>query len=94
MEDEYVKEKNIKEKTEEERNKELLLSIVKTKKNLEDAHRNFEFAENDLIDYYSYNIKANQAKLNYLIKLAKSKGLVMDVETQNHLDMIKEVSWK
>ena len=92
MEDEYVKEKNIKEKTEEERNKELLLSIVKTKKNLEDAHRNFEFAENDLIDYYSYNIKANQAKLNYLIKLAKSKGLVMDVETQNHLDMIKEVS--
>lgn len=92
MEDEYVKEKNIKEKTEEERNKELLLSIVKTKKNLEDAHRNFEFAENDLIDYYSYNIKANQAKLDYLIKLAKSKGLVMDVETQNHLDMIKEVS--
>lgn len=92
MEDEYVKEKNIKEKTEEERNKELLLSIVKTKKNLEDAHRNFEFAENDLIDYYLYNIKANQAKLDYLIKLAKSKGLVMDVETQNHLDMIKEVS--
>lgn len=92
MEDEYIREVKIKEKTEEEKNKELLLSIIKTRETLEQAHRNFEFAEKDLIDYYSYNIKANQAKLDYLIKLAKAKGLVMDVKTQNKLDGIGEVS--
>ena len=91
MEEEYVREKNLAEKTEEEKDRELLLSIIKTKKKLEQAHRNFEFAEKDLIDYYSYNIKANQAKLDYLIKLAKTKGLVMDTDIQNKLDIIQDV---
>ena len=91
MEKEYIKEKNIQDKTEEEKNRELLRSIIVTRKRLEEAHKNFEFAEEDLIDYYSYNIKANQAKLDYLIKLAKTKGLVMDVDTQSKLDVIQEV---
>ena len=38
-------------------------------------NNNYEFADSDLIDYYIYEIKANQAKLNYLIKMAKIKGL-------------------
>ena len=87
MKNEYVKDEKIFEKTEEEKNKELLLSIISTRKKLEQSHQNFEFAEKDLIDYYSYSIKANQAKLDYLIKLAKSKGLKMDIETQNILDI-------
>ena len=91
MEKEYIKEENIQDKTEEEKNRELLRSIIVTRKRLEEAHKNFEFAEEDLIDYYSYNIKANQAKLDYLIKLAKTKGLVMDVDTQSKLDVIQEV---
>ena len=91
MEKEYIKEENIQDKTEEEKNKELLRSIIVTRKRLEEAHKNFEFAEEDLIDYYSYNIKANQAKLDYLIKLAKTKGLVMDVDTKSKLDVIQEV---
>ena len=91
MEEEYYKETSIIEKNEEERNNELIQSILKTRENLEQAHKNFEFAEDELIDYYSYNIKANQAKLDYLIKLAKSKELVMDIETRNKLDIIQEV---
>lgn len=72
MEEDFIKEVNIIEKSDDEKNSELLNCIMRTRKNLEQAHINFEFAEDDLIDYYSYNIKANQAKLDYLIKLAKA----------------------
>jgi len=34
---------------------------------------------NDLVDYYVYQIKANQAKLDYLIKLAKLNGIEVDM---------------
>ena len=43
------------------------------------ANKNFEVAEDDLIDYYSYQIKANKAKLDYLIKEVKTKGLAVDM---------------
>ena len=42
---------------------------------MEVSRKNFEYAEDDLIDYYIYQIKANQAKLNYLIRIAKNKGI-------------------
>lgn len=45
-----------------------------------------------LIDYYSYNIKAYQAKLDYLIKIAKSRGLEVDFETKNRLNLFQKVS--
>ena len=41
-------------------------------------NKNFEFAEMELVDYYIYHIKANQAKLDYLIKLAKAQGITID----------------
>ena len=71
MEEEYIKESIIIDKSEEEKHRELIKSIIVTKELLLQAHNNFEYAEKDLIDYYTYNIKANQAKLNYLIKQAK-----------------------
>lgn len=77
MEEFYVKETKIIEATKEEQEKALISSIIETKKNLDIAHRNFEFADEDLIDYYSYQIKANSSKLDYLTKLAKSRGIVM-----------------
>lgn len=83
MHEEYIKEKEIIEKTEEEIDIELIKSIIKTKQDLLDSNRNYEFAEGELIDYYLYQIKANQSKLNYLLKKAKNKGLV--------IDMIKEI---
>lgn len=77
--EEYIKEGKIIEKTEIEKEVELIRSIIKTKEELKVASRNFEYAHDDLVDYYIYQIKANQAKLNYLIKLAKTKGLEVDM---------------
>lgn len=78
MHEEYVKETKIVDKKEEEKKQELIISIIRTKRELEEANRNFEFAQDELIDYYLYNMKANQAKLDYLIKKAKTNGISLD----------------
>lgn len=83
MHEEYVKEIRLIEKSEEELNIELIKSIIKTKNDLANSNKNYEFAEGELIDYYLYQIKANQSKLNYLLKKAKRDGII--------LDMIKEI---
>ena len=75
MQEEYVKEKKIVDKSKEEMNKMLIQSIINTSNNIKIAQKNYEFAEEDLIDYYLYSIKANQSKLNYLIKTSKKNGL-------------------
>ena len=75
MQEEYVKEKKITDKSKEEMNKMLVQSIINTSNNIKIAQKNYEFAEDDLIDYYLYSIKANQSKLNYLIKASKNNGL-------------------
>lgn len=80
MKDEYVKETTLVELTEVEREEELLLNIIKTKKDLQSARKNFEYVDSDdLVDYYIYQIKANQSKLDYLIKLAKARGIIADI---------------
>lgn len=79
MQNEYIKEQLIVEKTEREKEVELIKSIIKTREELNIANKNFEYAGGDLIDYYTYQIKANQAKLDYLIKIAKSSGLTVDM---------------
>lgn len=58
-----------------EKRMELLINIIKTKKDLDDSNNNFEYAENELIDYYTYQIKANKTKLDYLIKKLKVREL-------------------
>ena len=75
----YVREEKIIEKTEIEKEIELIRTIIKTREELKAANQNFEYAQDDLVDYYTYQIKANQAKLDYLIKLAKSKGIEVDM---------------
>ena len=78
MYEEFVKEFNLKDKTKEELNIILVQSIIKTNKELQSARNNYEFAEGELIDYYLYQIKANQSKLNYLIKKSKANGITID----------------
>ncbi len=78
MAEEYVKEKKIVDKTKEEMNRILIQSIIHTNHNIEVAQKNFEFAEGEMIDYYLYEIKANQSKLNYLIKKSKKNGIELD----------------
>ena len=75
MQEEYVKEKKIVDKSKEEMNRILIQSIINTNNNIKIAQKNYEFAEDDLIDYYLYSIKANQSKLNYLIKTSKKNGI-------------------
>ena len=79
MKNEYVREQKIIQKSEEEFQNELIKSIIETKRQLEFANKNFEYAEGDLIDYYTYEIKANRAKLDYLVKKAKSKSIEVDM---------------
>ncbi len=79
---EYIKENKIIEKNESEKDLDLIISIIKVKKELEEANKNFEFAEGDLIDYYTYQIKANRAKFDYLLKKAKENGIAIDMIDQ------------
>lgn len=56
--------------------KEILDLIRITKRAWNSSILNFEQAtENDIIDYYSYMIKAYQLRYNYLIKKAKELGI-------------------
>lgn len=75
MQEEYIKEKNIKDKSMKEMNRMLVQSIINTNASIEAAQKNYEFAEGEMIDYYLYTIKANQSKLNYLIKKSKKYGI-------------------
>ena len=77
MQEEYLIEKMIKGKNDKEKELELMRSIIETKELLKVARCNFEYAEDELIDYYTYQIKAHQSKLDYLIKIAKRKGIVL-----------------
>ena len=79
MQEDFIKETKVIENSELEKERELKKSIIKTREELKMANKNFEFAEYELIDYYTYQIKANQAKLDYLIKLAKARGIVLDI---------------
>lgn len=66
-------------------NLELIQSIFKTQSELLSANNNYEYAEGDMIDYYSYHIKATKSKLDYLLKNAKSRGIIVDMTKQIEL---------
>ena len=82
MHEEFVKEYKIKDNTKEEFNTILVQNIIKTNNELQNSINNYGFAEDEMIDYYLYQIKANQSKLNYLIKEAKDRGIIIDRELQ------------
>lgn len=75
MYNEFVRETPILDKNEEQKDEELLESIKNVNTTLANMHNNLQFANSDLIDYYTYQIKAEEAKYNYLIKLAKKRNL-------------------
>ena len=83
MEDKFIKDgKKVTDKTEEQKSVEVVVSILKTKKDLDMANHNFEFAEKELIDYYAYQIKANKSKLDYLMKKAKEQGIALNMTNE------------
>lgn len=75
MYNEFVKESPILDKNDEQKDEELLNTIKSVNTTLMNMHNNLQFANSDLIDYYTYQIKAEEAKYNYLIKLAKKRNL-------------------
>ena len=60
MEDKYIQDgKKVKDKTEEQKNIELVVSILKTKRDLDMANHNFEFAERIIMHIKLKLIKVN-----------------------------------
>lgn len=91
MYEEFVKEPKLEEKSEEELNLTLIKSIIETKNELQNLSKNYEYAEGELIDYYLYQIKANQSKLNYLLKKAKKDGLILDMIGEIEIKKLKDI---
>lgn len=89
--EEYTRENKILEKSDEEKEIELMVSIMKAKKELDEACKNFEYAQEDLIDYYTYQIKATRAKFDYLVKQAKEQGLALDMIKQIEIKLNKAI---
>ena len=79
MIDKYIQESEIENIDEREKEIELIKNIINTRREIKNVDKNFEYAQDDLVDYYIYEMKANQAKLNYLIKIAKMKGITVDM---------------
>lgn len=75
MYNEFIKESKIIDKNEQEKDEELKETIKDVNNNLMNMYKNLQFANSDLIDYYTYQIKAEEAKYSYLIKLAKKRNL-------------------
>lgn len=79
MREEYIKEIKIKDKTKKDKELELLKSILNAKEELKQLNKNFEYADKEMVDYYTYEMKANQSKLDYLIRFAKNNGISLDM---------------
>ena len=90
MQEEYIKESKIMDKTDIEKEIELVRNIIVVKEELKAANDNFQFVEDELIDYYTYQIKASQSKLNYLIRQAKLKGITIDMINQIKIKLYNE----
>ena len=74
----YIKDEKSIGYTEIEYNEMLIQGILSSYNDIKNARNNYEYAEGELIDYYLYIIKANQSKINYLIKLGKKNGIQLD----------------
>lgn len=78
MYESYIKEIPIMDLKKEECDQSIVQSILESQKKLDLAHRNFQYARGDLVDYYAYQIKSEQAKIDYLLKQAKNKKIVVN----------------
>lgn len=59
-----------------EEEQQLLSEIAKTQQEISSIYKNFNtVTEQSLLDYYSYQLKACQAKHAYLIRCAREMGL-------------------
>ncbi|MBQ2696564.1 MAG: DUF2508 family protein [Clostridia bacterium] len=72
-------EKNQEEKQDRLRKEEFFAELSRARKDLQAAHTNYNFAQEPaLLEYYIYEIKAAETRLNYYLKLAKKDNLSND----------------
>lgn len=72
MKEEFMKEMKVMDRKNVDTYRELMNNIDKVKKNLERDYNNMQFIEDrNLVDYYTYRIKAEEAQYDYLIQQAK-----------------------
>ena len=72
LEKDFIKEMKVIDRRNVDTYKELMENINKIKKNLERDYNNLQFVEDrNLVDYYTYKIKSEEAKYDYLLKEAK-----------------------
>ncbi len=71
MREEFVKETKIEDKTEIEKRQDLMNELEFSKKRLLEFYENSNFATGSLVDYYTYQIKAEQAKYGFLLNQVK-----------------------
>ena len=58
----------------------LLDGINAARNELKSASTSFEYADSrEMVDYYTYKIKASEVMLVYLLKLAKEKGIRIEL---------------
>lgn len=72
----YFLDKLSKSKPYDNDTQDLINNLKNAQSEFETAISNYEFAEDpELVDYYTYKIKATQTRYQYLLKKAKEKGL-------------------
>ena len=72
MERDFIKEVKVMERKKVDRYKELLSSIESVKNTMKRDYKNMQFVENrDLVDYYTYKIKAEEAQYDFFFFFSK-----------------------
>lgn len=75
MREEFVRETKICDKSEEEHKEALFSELENSRKRLMAFYENMNFAKDNLVDYYTYQIKAEEAKYGYLLKRIKEEKI-------------------
>jgi len=74
MKREFIREINSIEVTKIDTYQELLKHLKEIKQNLESDYNNLQYIQDqNLVDYYTYKIKSDEAKYDYLLREAKKR---------------------
>ena len=72
----HIWDKLLKQKPYDDDTQDLINHLKNAQNEFETAVSNYEFADDpELVDYYTYKIKATQTRYQYLLKKAKERGL-------------------
>lgn len=72
MEKDFIKEVKLMDRNQADTYKDIISNIENVKKTLDRDYKNMQFIEDrNLVDYFTYKIKAEEAQYDFLIKEAK-----------------------